>query len=233
MLSELISEQELDKVLGYFGRNKRKFSIIRAIYGVLFGIIGLGVFIYLKDFTYLILVPALALLGYKLPYHGLLTEKKKRDTLNSHMFPQFVTNFLASLPTSGNVYQTLVETLPFTEDPMRRELEKLIGNIEEKNDREDYLDFAEYVGTSDAYMVMDVIYQFSEYGIKSDALRELQVYILELEKNKMDELIERKIVGMDYIGYIPIFISMFMLMGFAGVLIYHYLQESIVGLGVL
>lgn len=222
MFGELLKESRLDWTLKYFDKDKQKFKRTRLIYGVVFVIIALMFIAYLQNYILFTAIPIVFLLGYKMPYHTLLSAKTKNDKLNTHLFPEFLTSFVAIIPSSGNVYQTLVGTLPYTKEPLRSGLQRLVDRIEDKNDRDAYIEFAEYIGSSEAYMIMDMIYQFSEFGIKKEALVEMQRFGQELEKNKMTELIERKMASMEGLGFIPIFISMLVIVGFTAIIIYHY-----------
>jgi len=180
-----------------------------------------------KSPLFYLAVPAAALIGWKFPYYNLLTLKAKYDKINAHLFSNFLTSFIALIPSSGNVYQTLIACVPYTKDPIRTKLEGLIVSIEQGNSRDGYLKFADYIGSSESYMIMDMIYQFSEFGMKKETLKELYEYVHDLQKNKIDELIEKKMVSMDMLGFMPIFISMFMVFGFAIVLIAHFIIKDV------
>lgn len=224
MLTELIRESQRTALLRFFGKEEKEFKKTQWIMGALFGLVGIMLLLIVKKPT-LAFIPFLTFfVGYKYPYFKLLSNKKSEDTLNSYLFPEFIQSFLALLPTSGNVYQTLKATIRYTKDPLRSKLIQLVEKIEEDNDRQYYLEFAEMVNTSEAFMVMDMIYQFSEYGVKKEALKELQSYIGEIHKNRVNEIIDRKMGQMEYIGFLPIFISILTVIVFAGALFWHYWQ---------
>lgn len=236
MITELVREERIEEILSYYNKDRKGFFKIRLIYTILLTLIAAMFILYSQKYN-LFYVPIIAMVvGYKMPYYSLLSKKSKDDYLNSYLFPELIENFMALIPSSGNVYQALVAVLPYSRGPLKERLGKLIEKIEEDNRREDYLEFANYVGTSEAYMVMDMIYQFSEFGIKKEALKELQDYIAEIQKNRVDELIEKKMGSMEGLGYIPIFISMFTIIGFAGVLFVYYMggvtgSLSTIGIG--
>lgn len=225
MFVELLNEQNLERNLRHLGKDATKFRKTRFVYMFILLLFAGGAYFAVKDWTWFFTLPFAAIIGYKLPYYNLLSYKQKTDRLNTQMFPEFLVTFVALLPTSGNVYQALVASLEYTKEPLRSSLERLIRKIEDDNRREDYMDFADYIGTSEAYMLMDMIYQFSEYGIKKEALVEMQRFSQELDKNKMAELIEQKIVKMEPLGFIPVFISLFFILGFAGVIGWYYISD--------
>lgn len=223
MITELIREARLKDTLKYYKKESSNFLKVRLIFAIAYMLLASMFIVYMQRYD-LFYIPIIALIvGYKIPYYNLLSKRKKDDFLNSYLFPEFLQSFDALLPISGNVYQTFVGVLPYTREPLKGRLEDLIVKIEQGNKREDYLEFAEYIGTGESYMIMDMIYQFSEYGVKKEALKELREYISEIQKNKVDEMIERKMSSMEYLGYIPIFISLFTVIGFAGVLFMYYM----------
>lgn len=222
---DFIKEKDLDIYLQYFGKSRKKFMQFRYLYGFLFFLIGAMVALLFNHYLTYILLPIIAFVGYKVPYVQLILNKRKQDLINSYLFPQFLQSFLALLTSSGNVYQTLVASIDYTSEPLKTELKKLVARIEQSNNRDDYLAFADYVGTSEAFMIMDMIYQFSEFGVRKDSLEELERYIYDLQENKIDELIQRKMLEMDKLGFIPIFISLFLVGGFAVILFMHYMND--------
>lgn len=225
MIGELLSEKSKAIYFEYFRINENKFRLNRYLIGILFfGLMAITSLL-LDNYLLLLVTPAAFYVGYKVPYINLISQKKQSDLMISFAFPQFLQSFMALLPTSGNVYQTFKNTLEYTSEPIKGQLEKLINNIEDENKREYYLEFAEFIGTTDAYMVMDQIYQFSEYGIKKNSLGELQRYIQSIQENKMDELIIKKMARMENHGLVPLFISMFLVGGFALIIVYYYIVD--------
>ncbi|MFD1705221.1 MULTISPECIES: flagellar assembly protein FlaJ [Siminovitchia] len=225
MFTEIIKESYIDAYLDYFKKDKKSFRITRLIYGfVLFFIFAVG-FLIMQKPLWLLLTPLAFYVGYKLPYFSLISLKKNEELRTSFLFPQFLQSFMGLLSSSGNIYQTLKATIPYTGEPLKRELEKLVKNIEKDNHRDYYIAFAEFVGTNEAYTIMDMIYQFSEYGVKKDTLHDLRDYIQGLDENKVNELIERKMMSGEKYGYMSIFISLFLLLGYAGAILFYYLGD--------
>src|SRR5690625_768134 len=200
---QLVKEKYLNAYLEYFDRDKKQFTFYRIIYGsVLFFIFATGVLL-LQEYLWFLVTPIAFFIGYKMPYWSLISSKKKSDLTVSFLFPQFLQSFMALLQSSGNIYQTLKVTTDYINDPLKSELEKLVNNIEEGNHRDDYMAFANFIGTNEAYMIMDMIYQFSEFGVKKEAINELESYVQSLQENKVNELIERKMLSVEKYGYTP------------------------------
>lgn len=228
MLTELIREERLHTVLRFFDKEYKSFRTTRIIYLIAFVMIGLmASMIAAKSPWFYLTVPAAGIIGWKLPYYNLLALKSKYDKINAHLFASFLTSFMALVPSTGNVYQTLVACVPYTKEPLQGKLLLLIEDIEKGNSRDGYLAFAEYVGSGESFMLMDMIYQFSEFGMKKDTLKELFEHVQDLQKNRIDEVIESKMRSMDMLGFMPMGIAMFMVMCFAGVLIAHYIFTDV------
>lgn len=221
MFNELLKERLLDAHLEFFRKDKKKFLIHRILYAVVVSMLYAMVIMIIKKPIWLIDLPVAFYVGWKFAYLKLLSTKNNIDVKNSFLFPQFLQSFIALLPSSGNVYQTLKTTLNYTPDPLDKELIKLIQKIEKGNDRNAYLAFANYIGSSEAYMVMNMIYQFSEQGVEKESIQELERYIQNLQENKVDELIQHKMNASDKFGLFPILISLFLVIGFAGVVFMH------------
>ncbi|MEB6549250.1 flagellar assembly protein FlaJ [Heyndrickxia sporothermodurans] len=219
MFFELINESRLNEHLAYFKKEKKDFLKVRMLYGIILTLIAAMIIYVMGNTLYFLALPVLFVIGYKYPYYNIVKNKSRIDNDNSYLFPDFLGSFIGLIPSSGNVYQTLVATLPYTKEPLRTGLEELIAKIEDDNRREHYMDFADYIGTSEAYMVMDMIYQFSEFGIKKEPLKELERFVMDLESNKQEEVITKKMNDMEYLGFLPIFISMYLVMGFLVVMI--------------
>lgn len=225
MIREFFKEDYLDTYLEYFNSDKKGFRITRIIYGLVFFLIFSLGFVLLKKYGLLLFTPLAFYLGYKLPYFALLKRKKQEELVVSFLFPQFLQSFMGLLSSSGNVYQTLKATVEYVNEPLKCELEKLVKNIEKDNKREYYIFFAEFVGTNEAYIIMDMIYQFSEFGVKKESLESLRDHIQGLNENKVNELIEEKMLSGEKYGYMSIFIALIMILGYAGAIFLYYMQD--------
>lgn len=226
MFNELLKEKNVETYLNYFNKNKKKFRYERLLYGSAFFLIFTLAILMIGKQLLLVMTPIGFLLGYKIPYINLILRKREADIIVSFLFPQFLQSFIALTSSSGNVYQMLKNAIPYTGEPLKSELVKLVRKIEDgTNRREDYLSFAEFIGTSEAHMIMNMIYQFSEFGIKKETLSVLQDYIKNMTENKTNELINKKMASMDKLGLMPLFISLFFVIGFAGVIFWHYFQH--------
>lgn len=224
-MKSFFEEKYLDVYLDYFKQSKKHFVILRYTTAFLLTFMVSFLVFFFNKLPFLIAIPVVFYVGYKFPYWNLLMQKKKKDLIVSYIFPQFLQAFIALLPTSGNIYQTLAACIPYTSEPLKSKLEELVDNIYLENDRKYYLEFAEFVGTSEAYMIMDIIYQFSEYGVRKETLNKLKNYIDNLHENKVDEMIERKVLSIEKHGHVPIFISLFVTLSYAAVIIWYYLKD--------
>lgn len=224
-MKELFVEKSLDFYLHFLNVNKRKFWTQRIVLSVFIFVMLLFFFLASKITLFLILSPVLTYLVYKIPYFKIIGAKNHVDIVNSFLFPHFLRTFLSLLATQGNVFQTLVATIPYLDDPLKSEVEKLIKKIGEKNDRKYYLEFAEYVGSNEAYLIMSMIYEFSIVGTNSDLLSALENYINSIQTNKMTELKRYKLNKMEKHANIPVYISVGFVLVFTFSLMYFYISN--------
>lgn len=194
-MKEILFEQNRNLYLEYFKMTKKDLFIQRLkvmlAMTFLFGVI----FYYYNDSSLVwLLFPLLLFIGYKIPYYILIQLKSKEDIIRDMMFPTFLRYFVSLIGTQGNVYQTLRAIVPYIEDPIKSELIKLIKKLDDKDyeNYQAYMDFANYIGSSEAYMLMGVINQFDEEGINKKELQEFELLVKNLQENKVNELIEKK-----------------------------------------
>lgn len=194
-MKEILFEQNRNLYLEYFKMTKKDLFIQRLkvmlAMTFLFGVI----FYYYNDSSLVwLLFPLLLFIGYKIPYYILIRLKSKEDIIRDMMFPTFLRYFVSLIGTQGNVYQTLRAIVPYIEDPIKSELIKLIKKLDDKDyeNYQAYMDFANYIGSSEAYMLMGVINQFDEEGINKKELQEFELLVKNLQENKVNELIEKK-----------------------------------------
>lgn len=197
---ELLFEREIDVYLRYFDLTKKKFFFRRL--KVLFLVLALYtvlVYVFKDNIWFYLAYPLVALIAYKLPYYELLKIVSRENIIKEQMFPTFLRYFISLVSTQGNVYRTLRAIVPYMEEPLRAELIELIKKLDSK-DVEDYdafIEFADFIGSSEAHMIMSIINQFNEEGINRDELNELEDTIKELQENKMNEAIEYKVNSLD------------------------------------
>lgn len=192
-MKEFMLETSREAYLEYFQGNKNKFLIQRlAIAGLLF-VLGVGITLATQNPFVAILAIVLGFIGFKLPYLYLIILKANSDLIKTFIFPQFLQYFLALYSTQGNVYQTLKEVATFIDEPIKSKLEELVRRIDEEGNTYDkYTDFADFIGTPDAYLIMSMLYTFSEEGAVEEELAELENSSQQLSENKMVEMKRHK-----------------------------------------
>ncbi|MEK0286177.1 flagellar assembly protein FlaJ [Caldifermentibacillus hisashii] len=199
-LVEILTERNKNVYYEYFKINERKFFHRRILIALALAFLYIALFIYTtKSVIYLAGIPIAMLIGFKIPYYELISKKTKSDIIKQYMFPTFLRYFISLIDTQGNVYQTLRATVPYVSEPIKSELEKLIQKLDEKNinNRDAFMTFAEFIGSSEAHMIMGMIYQMNEEGINKNDLQELETTITQLQENKTNELIEYKVMKID------------------------------------
>lgn len=221
-MKELFIEKSLDFYLKFLNVDKKKFWAFRILLGAGLFLSMFLIFIMLKNPLFLIAAPILSYIGYKLPYFQIVGKKDQVDIVNSFLFPNFLRTFLSLLATQGNVYQTLLASVSYTEDPLKSELEKFVNKIEKKNNRQSYLDFAAYIGSNEAFLIMSMIYEFSTVGTNKDMMTELERYIGSIQQNKTRELKEEKVRRIERHSNLPLISVVGLVLVFSLSLLYFY-----------
>lgn len=199
-LMELLFEQNRNMYLEYFKLTNKDLFMRRLkvmiVMAFLFGVI---IYSYNDSNLIWLLLPVLLFIGYKIPYYELMRIKSREDIIREMMFPTFLRYFVSLVGTQGNVYQTLRAIVRYIEDPLKTELVKLIKKLDDKNyeNYQAYMDFADFIGSSEAYMIMGVIQRFDEEGINKKELQELELMVKNLQENKVNEAIERKVHSLE------------------------------------
>lgn len=233
MVKELLFETNLNSYLNYFKLEKKSFNSFRWILAlflffmpILAGLFLPGHYSHYKVLL-IVLAPVVGFLGFKMSYIDLLLKKKNDQLLIEYAFPQFLRYFISLIQVKGNVYQALIATVPYIEEPLKSQVELLTKRIASGNKREAYMDFADFINTSEASMIMSIIYDFSEDGIKSESLQALEQYIFNMYNNKMNELIDKKVNKMENYSKYPLIFSVLFVLSFVAVLFYHYFFETL------
>ena len=224
-MNEVLNEKNRVAYLDYFNIKKSKFLFQRILSSALLVFIVLAIGLAGNKPFFLFLTPIAFFLGYKMPYMNLLSMKRHADTLKQYSFPTFLRYFLILSETQGNVINTLKATLIYLDRPTEIEVTKIIKSLEEgENRRKAFMDFADYIGTIEANMVMDMIYNFDQDGIDKDSLHELEELVEKLQENKTNEFITKSVNSMESHANPYIFSSMGFMFGFIGIVIMSYLS---------
>jgi Flp pilus assembly protein TadB len=220
-MKKLFSEEHLDQYLEYFSIPKKKFQNNRIVLAALFFFV--GVLLATQSTRAIILIPIFMFFGYKMPYFSLANKKKKSDILKNFAFPKFIDTFLTLLDTQGNVYNTLKATVPHIKDPLSSKLQKMVEDIETGEDRrQPYIEFAQYVGSPEAFTTMDKLYQFDTEGIRKESLNTLESHIRNLNENKTKEVIDKEIRKTERFGFPPLIFAVIFVLSFMGIQFYYY-----------
>lgn len=226
-MTEVLLERNRELYFSHFNINEKKFFKKRLLIALLFFLI-YSVFIFRYPSWWLVAgVPIVMLIGFKLPYLELISKKDKQDIIKQYEFPTFLRYFISLLSTHGNVYQTLKATIPYINDPMRSDLKILVEKLEQQNieNRQAFIEFAEKIKSSEAVMIMEMIYEFHEEGINKDDIKELENTIKSLQENKINELIEFKVNKMGkHANPIMIYGLIFIFL-FTGITLMAYLMQ--------
>lgn len=226
MLIEILLERRKKELFSFFAIDEKKFRFQRILYAAILLLIATIMLDIIDKSSFFIGYILAIIIGYKFPYFKILARRKEIDQNIAILFPEFVLTFLALLPTTKNIYYCLTLCKPYVRQPLLIGFEELLEKLQDnKTDiRTAYLDFANFVGTSEAIVIMDMIYQFGEFGINDKTLRELEEYATDLQQNSVNELIDKKVNSMETIGILPLIASILFSFGFIIIVFMHYLN---------
>lgn len=196
--TEILSERNRELYFSHFNINEKKFLKKRLLISLIFFLLYLAIIMNQNKLWLLAGIPIVMYLGYKLPYAELVKIKNRHDLIKQYEFPTFLRYFISLYYTQGNVYQTIKATIPYIHEPMKSDLKLLLEQLDEKNSdkRQAFIRFAEKIGSSEAYMIMEMIYEFYEEGTSMEDINELENTVKSLQENKVNELIEYKVSKM-------------------------------------
>lgn len=221
----LFSEEKRESYLKYYGKKSSTFLFTRLLIVAMILIVGVFAYVMLKSPIILAFIPVIGFIGYKLPYYQLANSKQYDDMLKSFIFPQFLTYFLALINTQGNMYQTIREAGNHLDGEFKNRLMEFVDKVEIDNDFNEYMAFADYVGTNEASMVMSMLYDFSEYGVVKEELEELERMIDKLNSNKTEQMVRVKSDQQEKYMNPPILIIIGFVMIFAVVIVVVNLMQ--------
>lgn len=232
MLIEFLLERRKTEYLQFMGMTKKELFRVRLVFVIMFLMIGMGLTMFvLKDLTQLQQygIPLLAaFLGFKFPYFKLMKDKKAMEEKIAGLFPEFLQAFATAELTNKIMFQTLSASVPFTPQPIKARLIHLLEQIAQEGDkREFYMEFARFINTPDAYIIMDQIYKFSVQGYNEETMEKLRNNILEIQKNTMEFIIKKKTETMDSFGIIPLLATFIFITIFAGTILIHEMTSAL------
>ncbi|MGE7924696.1 hypothetical protein ACQKND_16155 [Viridibacillus arvi] len=196
-MDTLFKETDKEYLIQYFKIPRKKFRNRRLLFAFIIGFMLLALGFRQNSLLYLA-VPVGVFIGYKIPYYEMRKMKSMQDVIKQLMFPSFVRHFVSLIDTQGNVYQTLLKTTEYVKEPIKEQLEVLVSKlgVSDQQNREAFMEFAYFINSSEAVMIMSMIYEFDKEGIQKEGLKELEDILSELQENKVEEMLNMKTSSM-------------------------------------
>lgn len=223
---ELLIEKNHDLYIGYFKYDPKVFKRYRLKQAFLL-MLALGVCgLFTMQLSLMIILPIIGFIaGYKYPYHQMMTHKKRDEIMRGYMFPTYLKNFLNILETNGNVYQTFIESIKYTDEPLKSAVQEMVLAIEIDKTQRPFIEFANYVGSQEANQIMGVIYQFTTVGLDTAKLRKLNETVDKLQENKINEMISYKVTSLERFSNFPVIVTLLYTMSFVGTLLFLHFNN--------
>lgn len=189
-IKNIFIEKDLKYNLERCNLNYKKFQRIR-IFQSVFILVLMSLLIYNIDYRFIFISVILSFITYKYKYFELLKNIQKIKKIKRRMFPLFIKDILLFLKTN-NVYNSLKKELEYSNEPIKKHLENLILDIEEDKTIIPYQTFARNMEFKEAELVMSMLFTFSEYSLKSENLKSLEILIDKLYENEIEAFVENK-----------------------------------------
>lgn len=229
MLIDILLERHTMKYLESVGGKYSTHLTQQIIYGVLFAIaLGLLGFFTMGGLTLATLLLAIGgvFIGFKMSYIILIQEIKKRKQIRVEQFPVFLNYFSALVVVNNlNVVNTIGATINYLNEPMKSEVTKLHKSLMSGDGRDAFLDFARFIGTADALMVIGVLSDFNDYGVDTLKLRELEATVNKLNDAIIDEKIIRQATSIESYANYSLLGVIFFVFVFVGILFVQIFSE--------
>ncbi|MGR0121722.1 hypothetical protein [Bacillus halotolerans] len=230
-MKDLLFAKSQKVLLDMFKVKKGEFIIQNIICGIALAIPFLIISFLLKVPLLALGSPLLFMIGYRIPYLSLLGKKYHIDTIKYYSFPKFLRNFINFSETQGNVYKTFEAILPYTENPIKDEVVKLMAKLNDprctlEDRREAFFDFGKFVGTPEAFLVINTISNFDQEGINREALEKLEDLVQNLQNNKTNEYIHNKVKAQEKFANVPIISGLCFTFFFTGIIIFYNFVEG-------
>lgn len=225
---EILFEKHKLMYLDFFSVSPKQFRNRRLMMGAILLLLGIALPVLTGSWLLAVLAPFLFLVGYKIPYQQLLAKKSESNILIEAGFPQFMRYFLVNVQAHGNVYRTFQSVVLYMNEPLKSRLVSLIQAMERGDDRrKEFMDFAQYIGTPEANMCMDMLHAFDKDGIRTGSLKEVESLVKEIDDNKTNNYIKHTVKRMEKPSSVLILGSLLFIIPFIATLYFHFITDAL------
>lgn len=243
MLKELLFESNreyyyarlyIDEKL--FRKQRRSSAFLWAGLGFIIALVQMAVngVNFLSILFSIFLVLALGYGGYKSKYKDMLDLAKRQDSKVGMAFPEFLDVFIGMLEVnpSGGLLNALKMTIPYVQNPVKARVIRLTYAIDvdgsTQNVRQALQEFGQYVGSTDAIRILDIMYTMYVDGVDNRALDMASEKIEKLMENTVNTYVEKKKRALYSRSMPAMILGVAFLLVFVGVVGYQYLSGAMV-----
>lgn len=225
-MHDILFEKNKHYFVDYFNINPKMFRTRRFLMAFMLSALVVMVSLLLNQLIFMVMIPFMAFMGYKIPYIGLMMRKDKDDIIKGFLFPNFLRYFISLIDSQGNVYQTLRASIEYVNEPLKDRVQELVDNLDDPDidSHEAFAKFANYIGSSEAVLIMNMIRSFHDDGISKEDIQELEVFITSLQENKTNEMIRYKVRKTEIHANPPILYALIYILGFTFTVMFYNLQ---------
>ena len=194
---DIILEKDTKKYLESVNGTYPTHLLQQIVFAIIFGSVGAGV-LYLMggmELTFQVLIGGIigGVMGFKIIYFRLRNEVKNRMNIRKAQFPEFLKYFNALVSVNNNnIVRTLESTSEYMQEPLKEKVDELVGRAYQNEGREAFMEFARFIGTSEAIMIMGVLSDFNEHGVDAKKLKDMEETVSKMNEAMLNERIIRE-----------------------------------------
>lgn len=243
-MKDFILETDLEDKLKALDADKGVFVKQRITYTMVFALLGLivaGLLSFLLGAVGVAIGLPIMLLslfgGWKYMYfvaNKKYALHKKQLTL---LFPDFLTTFISLLNSSasGNVINTLEQTIPYVKNPLKMHILGLVRKVFEDPSHENvwnaFNQFADEIEDKEAEQIMALVSDMYTAGVNKEALKELEDRINEMKQNQVKEYAKKKNLRLKNVASLPTLgLATLYVFVWAGTIAFHYGSMALGGI---
>lgn len=218
-----------------FKKQRQQATLIWGALGLLLALLlvvvgGLGI---LGVFLGLFLTIVFGYIGYKSKYKELIDLARKQDSKIVLIFPEFLAVFIGMLEVnpSGGIVKALKVSIPYIKNPVKSRVIRLVFDINSDgstaNVRRALQTFGQYIGTTDAIRILDIMYTMYVDGVDNRTLDMASEKIEDLNKNTVNAYVESKKRALSMKSLPALVLGVAYIFIFVGVAGYQYLVGAL------
>ena len=199
-----MKNNKLKETIEFVGLSYRKEIIKLLSINLASLLLGIILFIFLRNILYLVFV----VVGLSLLDFFLLTQysDKKKTILKNRESEliSIISYFEIYLQNNSNIYQSFSQLIPFCSDWMKEKIETLLKEIDIDKSVQPFINFANNFESLSTHSLMLSIYQMVDQGESGEQLMQFNIIFDELARARNKEMVEQKEKSLSSMAAFPL-----------------------------